>query len=809
MKKLFPYALTAVIFTIFTVPGLIAQVSIHGFVKTPENKPISGASVLLLMKKDSALVKGTISRGTGDFSFEDILPGNYILSLSMAGFEPLYHDSFTVKGNADVEAGTLVLTKETLELNAVTVIAKKPLFEQKVDRMLINVKSSITAAGGTALEVLEKSPGVVVNRQSNSIALNGKNGVVLMINGKVSYLPMDAAVQMLSGMSASNIDRIELITSPPANFDAEGNAGFINIVMLDNPDKGFNGSSSLTMGYGNGYSPQGAVNFNYRNKKINLFGDYSFTWKNELQNWDFFHSLTAQSVYTANESHSERHTEEGQQIAHLGMDIRLSSKTIVGAIVGGYLRRWDMTAYNNLFITKNSTRDTSVSITNTEVNQWKHFMANINFSHDFKSEENISADLDYLYYKYTNPNDYINDYFDGSGAGLGNELTRSRKLTPFIIWALKIDYKKRLSKKMNLEAGAKLALSEFTNDVSVETFRQSNWMKDPELTSNFHLKENIAALYTSFSIAATENIDVKLGLRYEYTSSNLGSAQQQNIIDRKYGRFFPSLFVSHKLDDNNSVNVSYIRRITRPTFKDMAPFVIFIDPYTFFSGNSGLQPAFSDTYKADYIFKSFVFSLSYTNENGSIASYQAKTSADNRQIFAAENLENTKTANISFSLPFKITSWWNMQNNIMVNWQKLSAVFSKGPFSAEQKNYSFNSAQNFRLPHNYSMEISGSYQSKSLFGAAVVSPMWLINYGIQKKFRNDKSRLRFAVDNIFNGSVFKTVTNIPSENIYSAFNVAFNFRTFKLTYSYNFGNNKLKDKRTRRTASEEEQGRLK
>jgi hypothetical protein len=808
MKNFFSHTLACIIPALFGIQPLTAQVAVQGVVKSPDNKPVPGATVLLLANTDSVLVKGTITGAPGDFRFENIPPGNYVLNVSMTGYKNYYHNSFSVNGRDVLDAGTLILNKESVELEAVTVSAKKPLFEQKIDRMLINVQSSITSAGSTALEVLEKSPGVVVNRQTNTIALSGKSGVVLMINGKLTYMPMEAVVQMLSGMNASNIDRIELITTPPANFDAEGNAGFINIVMLSNPNKGLNGTYSFTMGYGNGYSPAAALNVNYRNKKINLFGDYSFTRKNQLQNWDFFHSHMIQSVYTTNTSHTERHTKVAQHVAHLGMDYQLSKKTVVGAVLGGLARRWDMTAYNDLSITKNNVKDSSVAIINTELNQWKHFMGNINFSHAFREGENISADLDYLYFRYNNPNDYINQYFDASGAALGKELTRSTKITPFNIWAAKIDYTKKLNKNVSMEAGSKLAISSFTNDVAVETLQQSNWIKDPELTSKFHLKEKIAAVYASFSVTASKKTNLKMGLRYEYTTSNLGSALQQNIIDRKYGRFFPSIFISHQLDENNSVNFSYIRRITRPTFRDMAPFVIFIDPYTFFSGNSGLQPALSNSIKADYLLKNFIFSLSYTSEDGSIAGFQPKISADNKQIYAAENLKNIKTINASLSLPLKITSWWNMQNNIMANWQKLSAVFSKGPFSVEQKFYSFNSAQNFTLPRNYSMELSGNYQSRGLFGAAVVKPFWMMNYGIQKKLK-DNSKLRFSVNNIFETGVIKSKTDIPSENIYSTLSIAFFFRTYSLNYSYNFGNKKLKDKRTRGTASDEEQGRLK
>ncbi|MEO6730802.1 MAG: outer membrane beta-barrel family protein [Ferruginibacter sp.] len=788
---------------------LPAQINIYGIVKAADNSPIESANVLLLTDKDSMLVKGTVTLAKGNFNFDNINPGKYLLSVSSIGFKENITTPFAVNKSGDIDAGVFRLTKATVDLDAVKVVTRKPMFEQKVDRMVIHVKSSITSAGGTALEVLEKSPGVVVNRQNNSIALNGKDGVVVMINGKISRMPINTVVQMLNGMNASNIDRIELITTPPANFDAEGNAGFINIILVTNPNKGLNGSYSLTMGYGNGYSPAGALNFNYRNKKINLFGDYSFTWKNPEQDWTFYNRSMQQSVITENLSLTERDTKEGVQIARLGIDVQVSPKTIIGAIIGGYNSRWDMIANNKLSILKNKVPDSNVIIVNTELNHWKHYMGNVNFSHAIKEGETITADIDYLYYKDNNPNDYINRYFSGNGTPLGEEKTTSGKLTPFTIWVAKIDYAKKISEKVNAETGIKMALSKFTNDVSVQTLHQANWVKDPDLTSIYYLKEKIAAAYVAVNVVVSTKTSLKLGLRYEYTNSNLGSATRQNIVDRKYGRFFPSLFVNHKLDDNNSFNISYSRRITRPTFRDMAPFVIFIDPYTFFSGNSALQPAFSNVYKADYVIRSFVFSISYTREDESIAGFQPKVYKGNKQIFAAENLDNIKTVNISLSLPFTITSWWNMQNNLQGNWQQMNAVYKKGPFRVEQKNIAFNSSQNLVLPRNYSAELSGFFQSKGLFGAAVIKARGALNAGIQKKFADNKSKLRVAVDNIFNGAAFNAVTDIPSENIYSSLALTFMFRTFKATYTYDFGNKTIKGKRNRSTASDEEQGRVK
>ncbi len=787
--------------------AIYAQVKITGSVLNAIDKPVNGANVLLLNNLDSLLIKGTVSSASGIFNFENIKPGSYIISVSFTGFKQYFSKEISIS-KGDLNTGVIKLINDEKVLSDVTVVARKPMFEQKIDRMVINVKNSITSAGGTALEVLEKSPGVVVNRQSNSIGLNGKAGVVVMINGKISRMPSDALVQMLAGMNASNIDRIELITTPPANFDAEGNAGYINIILLSNPNRGLNGSYSLTMGYGKGYTPAGSVNFNYRKNKINLFGDYSFTWHNQEQVFSFYRRLVQQGITTQNTSETFRKPEDGNHTARLGIDIQVTPKTVIGFLVSGYNSKWLMTAENNLSIVKNNVLDTTVSIVNTELNQWKHFMSNINFSHTIKEGEVITADLDYLYYTDNNPNEYINKYFNGSGTTLGIEETRSTKLTPLKIWVGKFDYNKKISKKVSIESGAKFALSKFSNNVAVENNVQNNWVKDPELTANYKLKEDVAAVYTTLSIEASTKINLKLGLRYEHTISNLGSDKQQNIVDRKYGRFFPSIFLTRKFDDKNSINLSYSRRITRPTFKDMAPFVIFVDPYTFFSGNSGLQPAFSNVFKTDYLYKNFVLSVSFTKEDESIANFQPKLSKGNKQIYASENLDNIKTLNISVTIPFTITKWLNMQNNIQGNWQQLNAVFINGPFRIEQKNFSFNSSLNFTLPANYSIELSGFYQSKSLFGASVNNGTGMANFGMQKRFGKNSNKLRFAITNIFDGGVFRGVTDIPAENIYVENSFRFSQRTFKLTYSQSFGNKKLNAKRNRSSASEDEQRRM-
>ena len=237
---------------------------------------LTGANVLLLKASDSSLVKGAGAARDGSFSFENVRAGNYLVLATHIGHSNRYLSGITIsQSQPDLDLKFIQLEEEAEELREVNVQARRPMLEQKIDRMVINVKNSITSAGSTALDVLERSPGIIVNRQANSIAMSGKEGVMVMINGKINYMPASALIQMLAGMNAGNINRIELITTPPANLDAQGNAGFINIILNNNPDFGLNGSISATLGYGRGEQPSASFNFNYRKDKINLFGDYS------------------------------------------------------------------------------------------------------------------------------------------------------------------------------------------------------------------------------------------------------------------------------------------------------------------------------------------------------------------------------------------------------------------------------------------------------------------------------------------------------------------------------------------------------
>ena len=788
------------------------QGEIRGKVSDETSGPISYANVLLLKTGDSTLVKGTITEENGSFLLESIPLGKYMVSVSMVGFETKTTNPFDFNGKSELLLPTMFLT-EGIELDEVTVSSKKNLYAQKNDRMVINVASSILSEGSSALEILERSPGVIIDRQNSSISLVGKSGVTVMIDGKQSYMPTSALVQLLQGMSANNIETIELITTPPANFDAEGNAGFINIVMKERTDVGLNGSYSLSAGVGNGTTTSNNINFNYRKNGLNLFGTYSFLRDAQGQLFTFDRSFVdGEGNMVDLSTVTDRDPVQRNHTVRTGVDYRTSDKTIIGLLAWANDNKWTMDAINQSRETENGMPTSFIDLLLTERNQLQHFGANANLKHNFKEDGFLSFDMDYLTYHLENPTRYANSFFDGDNDLLREELTTSDKTTPIDIVVGKTDYSNQINDKIKLEFGAKGAFSNFDNDVVVGTFQGENFMEDPDLTDVSTLEERILAGYGNMDCSISDKTSLQLGLRYEHTDSDLISEKQGQVVDRTFGELFPTVYVSHKVNDTLGLNFAYSRRITRPTFNDMAPFVIFVDPTTFFAGNPAVQPAISNSVKFDLSYRSALLSAQYSVEDGTISRFNSRFDEENeRLIFGAANMDWTKTFSLTFGLPITFTNWWKMQNNLIYLNTKVANTVDGSPFSLEQNTFNINSTQSFTMAKNLSSEINVNYNSPSIIsfiGTAVLEEYYGVNIGIQKKFGERGGTLAFKVNDLLDSIEWKVATDIPEQNLNTLNTFDFSNRTFLLTYTNSFGNRKLKSARERGTGAEEEKQRV-
>lgn len=782
-----------------------SQYTVTGTATDKEGLPLAFANVLLLNANDSVFVSGATSDDNGAFRLDTKSVGDYIITVSVLGFDTYTSDVFPL---SDVQPskilGTIQLSEGALALNEVQVVGSRPLIERKIDRLVVNIANKVNTAGSSALEILERSPGVVVNRQSNSIAMLGKEGVNVMVNGKLQYMPADALFSYLQGLDANNIQSLELITTPPANLDAQGNAGYINLVLKRNPDEGFNGRYSLSGGYGRGETGNASLNFNYRKNRINLFGSYSYLRSGQEQFTTLERRTGTGNTFTETLFTSDRNPTWNNHTYRLGLDIQASERTTIGVLFSGYNNNWDMDALNITDIRPASAPDTLAISQNTEVNDWQHLQSNINLVHNFDNGATFNVDFDYLVYDNQNPVAYDLRFQDEAGNPISNQNLLSEKDTPFNILVGKIDYSVPVGEKAKLSVGAKYVTSDFENRVALS----DDGVTIPEFTSTSDLTENIFALYSQLDYQLSEKTTLKAGLRYEGSNTELFSTNGGQVVDRRLDNFFPSIYWNQKFGERSSFNLSYSRRINRPSFSNMAPFVIFLDPRTSFGGNASLRPALANTFQADYTRKRVSLSAQYTEEDFTIVGFQNRFDPiTNTQLIVPDNLQGQKTASLTLSFPVKVAEWWKMQYFSTVLWQESTTIEDLGTFTFDQTNFRLNGSQTFTLGKDYTAELSGFYQTESLNGNVKVQALGILNFGIQKKFKGG-SRLAFNITDIFNSLEFGGTTDIPEENIFIERVFDLSQRTFKLTYSASFGNKRVKKERDRKTGADEEKNRV-
>ncbi|MBT8271485.1 MAG: outer membrane beta-barrel family protein, partial [Bacteroidia bacterium] len=450
-----------------------------------------------------------------------------------------------------------------------------------------------------------------------------------------------------------------------------------------------------------------------------------------------------------------------------------------------------------------------VELDNFEINRLKHFGGNFNVKHNFNEDDYISMDLDYLYYEFNNPTDYENSFYDNNDDFERLENLRSRKETPLNTWVGKLDYVNSLSDAFKIETGAKIIKNDFENDVSIENLIGQEWIIDPTLTNFSVLDESILATYASLDLTISEKTSFKAGMRYEYTDSKLDVDNQGRVVDRQYGIWFPSAFLSHKWSDDFSMNWSYSKRITRPTFNDLAPFVIFLEPNTFISGNASLQPAISQTYKFDINLNSYFLSFQYTDEDSSIANFQERIDEETgRLVFEAANLNFTRTFSIISGIPIKLANWWRTQNNLTYVHQTVSSLYDDVVIEQDLGIFSANSIHSFKISENLSAELSGFYNGAGFFGNARYDAIYAMNFGIEQKLGDRWGTLKFAINDFLDSLEFRGGTNLPDQNFSTRNLFDFSNRSFILTYTRNFGNKELRSARNRETGSEEERRRI-
>jgi hypothetical protein len=775
-------------------------------------KPAEGATVSLLRAKDSATVKLTVVSKEGGFIIENIADGRYLVSITAVGHQKSFSKPFVVDPQQRaIDLPAISLVPVTKSLTDLTVTAKRPLIEQRIDRTIVNVDASITNIGTSALEVLEKAPGVTVDREGN-ISLKGKDGVLVMVDGRPTQLSGADLANLLRNMASSQLDQIEIMTNPPARYDAAGTSGIINIKTKKTLKAGFNGSANVA--YSQGRYPKTAegFNFNYREGKVNLFTNLSHNYQKR------FSTLTInRKIFKGNSDivdnifnqAANRVGEGASYSAKVGIDFFATKKTTIGAVVNLASRGMSATNPNVTRISNNAKvleSTTRAIVDNTS--DWKSMSSNLNFRTllDKKGKE-LTSDIDIVRHRSGTDLLMVNSYTDAAGNPFQKADSLIGDLPQDIqVYSGRIDYLHPLSKEARFEAGIKSSVVRTENDARYDSIQNGGIVHDFARSNHFVYEENINAAYVNLSTPLSKKISAQFGLRLENTNAKGVQKTTGENFDRHYFQLFPTVYLQYKANDKNNFSANFGRRVTRPTYQSLNPFIRFIDRYTFSKGNPMLRPSVGNNIELTHSWKSQITTtINYTNVKDIMQEIVQQQGQEAYNMPA--NVSSLTQFGIAVNANTPITKWWSSSININAYRDNYKGFIGTASIDRSANSFVINTAQQFKITKTISAEFNGRYRNGWLEGVMRVKPVGFVGAGISKQVLKNKGTIRFTARDIFYTQRLKGVTqygNVDFEMNQVAETQVF---TIGFTYSFSKGKKLAPVKRTAGSASEE-QGRI-
>ncbi len=814
-KMIFLAALIAVINNTAIAQG-VSRGKINVTIIDQQQGAVENSTIELRRSKDSSLVKVALTDKNGLAEFENIPFAGYFLKITMANFVTKYVPVFKLSADqAIVTIPKTTLQPASTQLSAVTVSGKKPFIQKLSDRIVVNVDNSIVSAGSTAMDVLERSPGVNID-QNDNISLRGRAGVIIMIDGKPTPMTGADLANYLKGLPSATIERIDIITNPSAKYDAAGNSGIIDIRMKKDQRLGVNGT--FTTGYGQGVYPKTNTGstFNYRNKKINLFGNYNYAYRIGLNHLILDRSFYNNGVYNGGDlKDNYSRSPVSSNTARFGMDYFPSKKTIIGFLVNGNFNHYTRNNDNSsTVIDPQKTPSSTFSSLATNNDHANNILANINFKHTFDSTgKELTADIDYGVYNSKSLTVNATRYYKLDGTMLQPDYTldgdQKGKLS---FKTAKVDYVNPLKKGAKWEAGFKTSFVSSDNDAKFDDVSSGTPQNDVNKTNHFLYHENNNATYLNYS-REFKKFSLQFGLRGEHT--HLSTEQEIGNVkfDSSYFQLFPSAFFNYKIKEDQTLGLSVSRRIDRPGYSQLNPFLFLIDVSTYATGRPGLLPQLTWSYELSYTLKNLNFSLSYShtkdNQNITLARFKEVfpniPSADNVTVQIPINLSSSDYFGITIAAPIRISKWWNMTNNGDLYYEKFNGNFSGTNLSSGKPAADIRTNNTFTFKKGWTAELNASLNTGGQYGFMVLDPQWGLSAGVQKTVLKKKGTVRFNVTDIFWTNLPKAV--ITYDNYIEKWHAYRESRVANLTFTYRFGNNKVQAARRRTTASEEERQR--
>ena len=777
------------------------QGKIQGTVYEKTNVPASFATIALVNKKDSSIVKGRVADENGAFMFEKVSSGNYLIAITHMGFKKKFTDEVIVsETNADITLPVTTLQEQSQVLNEVVVKSQKPLVEKASDRLIINVENSVLSAGNTALELLKSSPGIVFTPQGQ-LSMRGKANVMIMVDGKI--VSKEIGNTLLDNMQGDNIVKIELITNPSAKYDAQASGGIINIITRKGLQEGLNGSLRFGASQGELARVNTGLDLNYRKNKVNLFGGLGFRYtknfREETHNTKYLQSTTGETKETINNSFSNSDVLSPK----IGLDYTINKNHSLGLLVEGNFINYNSRIDGEInFNSLNNRLDSSLVSSGFPKGNTNLINYNAVYKGILSPKKNeISMATTYLDYTGNGNQSFNSQTYLPDKKPYGS-LYQFRTTTPskIKVFTFQTDYTQPITEKSKLEFGVRYADTRSDNQNIQELFLENTWRQTGLNQTNY--KENVLAGYVNFSTQIS-SLNAQFGLRTENTNANL-----KNFVDTTYLNFFPSVSIEKRFQNENTLTFSYSRRIDRPAYQDMIPFTVIYDKYTANRGNSRLKPQLSNVFELTGTVKDWVIALTHTQISSPITEFGEVNYEKRTFTTTILNFDSKNISSLNVTLPISVTSWWQSNNSILGTYNTLLLKnYLNSTYDAKWFAYNLNSINTLSLPNGFSAEVVAFYQSAETDGLYNISAYGSVDLGLRKSFANKRASLQLTVKDLFYTQPYNIGIRYQTIDVYG-FNRT-DSRRVGLNLVYKFGKKTVKGTKGVEQKNETEASRLK
>jgi len=790
--------------------------SVKGAICDVQRNPLPGATVTLNSLKDTTSKQILAADKNGLFRFDHLSPGFYSLRVTHIGFAGYHDDYLNISvNNPDLTLPVIIMRPAGGDqLKEVVVTAKKPLIEQKIDRTIVNVDAMITAAGGNALDALSKSPGVIVDANDN-ISLDGKSNVLVLIDDKPTYLSGQDLATYLRSLPAGTLDKLELISNPPARYDASGGA-VINVILKKNHAAGFNGG--INIGYNQGVYGRSndALNINYRTLSFNLFSNLSYSFDQNYSKETFsryFYNPDGSLNSAALQNSYYKYKANGWS-GRLGMDFFIGPKTTLGFMLTGNTRpKTDLLNYANSQFNGIMQLDSVGRGLTSGKYQAQNEGLNLNMLHKFDgSGTQLTADLDYVhFYSYGDQSSPIDVYFADGSPSTGQQY---RFLLPsdINIYSGKADFGHPFAGKGEFDAGIKSSYVTTDNQLDWFTGDGAGFVPYYSKSNHFRYAENINAAYVNLK-KEWRRWGVQAGLRVENTNAAGRQFSNPAIPDssftKNYTHVFPSAYLSYKLDTmgNNTLVLSYNERIRRPGYQQLNPFLFYHDQYTYTSGNPNLVPYFNQYFELKYSYKQYIGITAGYNTGNNESQSLTQASGD-VLITRPYNFINNRTYALIPYFSFDPARWWTSRINAVLLYILNNGSADGVVINQKTNVHEIEISNELQLGHDWSAEVDGFFPGKQTFGQSQGDKAgYNISGGLRKSILNGQGSISMNVNDIFNSLNFGSQT--IGINQLSAFSTRqTDTRRIGAAFTYRFGKAVNARKRNTSGSAEDEKGRM-